>query len=77
MDFASKHIGFVLASYGVAFVLLGVLIGAVILRMRAVRKRLAELEAQGASRRAPAATSLNRGAVETTGAPLVEGREAS
>ncbi len=54
MDLAAKHIGFVLASYAVATILLGALIATIIMRARRVRRRLAELEAAGARRRAAA-----------------------
>ena len=52
MDLAAKHVGFVLASYGVAALLIGGLILAILIRARGVRRRLAELEAAGAKRRA-------------------------
>ncbi len=74
MDFAAKHIGFVLASYGVATVLLLGLIVALLLRMRGVRRRLTELEAQGAGRRRRAATAGNPRAQAATVEPS---REAS
>ncbi len=74
MDFAAKHIGYVLASYGVAFVLLAMLIGIILVRMRMVKKRLAELEAQGASRRAPARTAGT--GQKPARVELVEGHEA-
>ena len=51
MDFAARHAGFVIASYGVAFVLVGGLIAATLIRYRAVRRRLEELERLGALRR--------------------------
>ncbi len=51
MDFAARHAGFVIASYAVAFVLVGGLIAATLIRYRAVRRRLEELERLGAPRR--------------------------
>ncbi|GEM_PF-7058422 len=54
MDLAAKHIGFVLASYAVAFTLLALLVVLLLLRMRTVRRRLRVLEEQGARRRAAA-----------------------
>jgi len=51
MDFAAKHIGFVLASYGAAFLLIGGLVVLTAIRYRAVRRRLRELEQLGAPRR--------------------------
>ena len=60
MDLSAKHVGFVLASYAVAFTLLTVLVGAILVRMRHVRRRLAALEAEGASRRAAASPAPAR-----------------
>ena len=55
MDMSAKFVGYVLAAYAVAFVLLAALVAGILLRMRRVRRRLAALEAQGARRRkAPA-----------------------
>ncbi len=51
MDFAARHAGFVIASYAVAFVLVGGLVTATLIRYRAVRRRLEELERLGAPRR--------------------------
>ncbi len=51
MDFAARHVGFVLASYGAAFLLLGGLVVFTLVRYRAVRRRLQELERLGAPRR--------------------------
>ena len=51
MDFAARHAGFVIASYAVAFVLVGGLIATTLIRYRAVRRRLEELERLGAPRR--------------------------
>ena len=56
MDMAAKHVGFVLAAYGVAGVVISGLIIGEWLRARAVRRRLTELERLGAPRRARAAT---------------------
>lgn len=78
MDLAARHIGFVLASYAVAFVLLAGLIIAFIARMRAVRRRLAALEAQGARRRkaaAPRQSEKPQGAAQANVAD--SGQEAS
>jgi len=55
MDFAARHIGFVIAAYAAAFLLVGGLIIAEWLRARAIRRRLAELERLGAPRRRQAA----------------------
>ena len=55
MDMSAKFVGYVLAAYAVAFVLLAVLVGGIVLRMRRVRRQLAMLEAQGARRRKAAA----------------------
>ena len=74
MDFAAKHIGFVLASYAVAAVLLLGLVAALLLRMRNVRRRLAELEAQGAARRRKAAMPKTRDREALT---VKHGQEAS
>jgi heme exporter protein D len=51
MDFANPHVGFVVASYAITFVVLGGLIGWVIARGRSLDRRLARLEAEGAPRR--------------------------
>ena len=52
MDMSAKFVGYVLAAYAVAFILLAVLIGSIFARMRLVRKRLAGLEGEAAARRA-------------------------
>ncbi len=54
MDMAARHAGFVIASYGVSLALLGGLVIAIVMRARAVRRRLEELERLGAPRRAAA-----------------------
>jgi heme exporter protein CcmD len=59
MDLAAKHVGFVLASYAVAFVAIGGLIAAVWLRARRVSRRLEELERLGAPRRRRMAQTQN------------------
>jgi heme exporter protein CcmD len=51
LDFAAPHIGFVLASYGLALAALAALTAAVWLRHRRTARQLAELEASGAPRR--------------------------
>jgi len=51
MDFSAPHVGFVLASYALAFILLGALVVSIWMRARRVRKRLQELERLGAPRR--------------------------
>ena len=67
MDLTAKHIGFVLAAYAVASVLLAVLVGGIVWRMRMVRRRLAMLEAQGAARRkAPARPAAASARMATT-----------
>ncbi len=74
MDLAAKHIGFVLSAYAVAFVLLTVLIGGIVLRMRLVRRRLAALEEEGAARRAaPARPAVASGRMVSA----EQGQEAS
>jgi heme exporter protein CcmD len=57
MDMAAKHVGFVLAAYGVAGVVIAGLIISEWLRARAVRRRLEELERLGAPRRKKAAVA--------------------
>ncbi len=57
MDLAAKHVGFVLASYAVAFLAIGGLILAIWLRARLVRHRLEELERLGAPRRRQVVTA--------------------
>ena len=80
MDLSAKHVGFVLSAYAVAFTLLAVLIGAIVMRMRLVRRRLAALEAEGAVRRAAPARPAVAGA-EMSGdvnmASAEQGQEAS
>ena len=66
MDMAAKHIGFVLAAYGVAGVVITGLIIGEWLRARAVRRRLAELERLGAPRRARAAAPASEPGKEQT-----------
>ena len=55
MNFAADHIGFVLAAYGITFVVLAGLIAMVLVDLRAQRAALAELEgkSEGRRRRAP------------------------
>ena len=57
MDLSAKHVGFVVAAYAVAFVLLAALIAGIVVRMRLVQRRLTTLEAQGARRRKIAPSS--------------------
>lgn len=45
------HAGFILAAYGVALLVLFVLIGWIALDYRSQRRRVAELESQGITRR--------------------------
>ena len=71
MDLAARHIGFVLASYAVAFVLLSGLIVFLVVRMRAVKRRLAALEAQGARRRRAARANAINAAEAADGGPAV------
>ena len=67
MDMSAKFVGYVLAAYAVAFVLLAALIGGTLWRMRTVRRRLAMLEAQGATRRkAPARPAAASARMVTT-----------
>jgi heme exporter protein D len=52
-----NHAGFILASYGLAIVVIGALFGWVILDGRAQARRLAELEARGVHRRSQSRTA--------------------
>lgn len=61
MDMAARHVGFVIASYGVTLLLLAALIAAIMVRARAVRRRLEELERLGAPRRRAAADKSTEG----------------
>jgi len=54
---SANHIGFVIASYAAAIVLIGALIGWVMLDYRAQRRALADLEMRGLTRRSAAAPS--------------------
>ncbi len=51
------HASFILAAYGVALLVLIVLIGWIVLDYRAQRRRVAELESQGVTRRSVQAQS--------------------
>jgi heme exporter protein D len=51
------HASFILAAYGVAVLVLIVLIGWIVLDYRAQRRRVAELESQGITRRSVQANS--------------------
>ena len=51
MDLSAKHTGFVLASYAISVLVLGILIAATIIRERRTRVKLARLEKAGAGRR--------------------------
>ena len=51
------HASFILAAYGVALLVLIVLIGWIVLDYRAQRRRVAELESQGVTRRSVQARS--------------------
>lgn len=55
MDFTNPHVGFVVASYAITFVVLGGLIAWVLTRARRLGRRLGRLEAEGAPRRRRAA----------------------
>ncbi len=46
-----NHLGFVLASYGIAFVVLAITIGWILLDQRLQKRELQRLEAQGLRRR--------------------------
>ena len=66
MDFTARHIGFVLAAYGIALALIAAMALATVMRYRAVKRRLEELERLGAPRRrkaapAPSADSTSSG----------------
>jgi len=52
------HADFILAAYGVALLVLIVLIGWIALDYRAQRRRVAELESQGVTRRSVQARTL-------------------
>ncbi|HHI82081.1 MAG TPA: heme exporter protein CcmD [Rhizobiales bacterium] len=51
MDLSAKHTGFVLASYAISALVLGILIAATIMRERRTRVKLSRLEKTGARRR--------------------------
>lgn len=51
MDFAAKHIGFVIAAYGLTFLCLGVLIAALLVKDRRLRAEAGRLEAERRSSR--------------------------
>jgi heme exporter protein D len=51
------HASFILAAYGVALLVLIVLIGWIVLDYRAQRRRVSELESQGVTRRSVQARS--------------------
>jgi len=57
IDFSADHIGFVIASYAVTFVVLGALLAWTLARARAVSHRLEALERDGAARRRPSSTA--------------------
>ncbi len=46
-----NHLGFVLASYGIAFVVLAIAIGWILIDQRLQKRELQRLEAQGLRRR--------------------------
>lgn len=51
MDFSAPHMGFVISSYAVTFVVLGALALWVFSRARSVTRRLKQLDDEGAERR--------------------------
>jgi heme exporter protein CcmD len=51
MDFSAPHMGFVISSYAVTFVVLGALALWVFSRARSVTRRLKQLDDEGAQRR--------------------------
>ena len=51
MDLSAPHIGFVISSYAVTFVVLGALAMWVFSRARSVTRRLKQLDDEGAERR--------------------------
>ncbi len=51
MDFSADHIGFVLASYVLTFVVLGGVLAWTFLRARAVSQRLSVIDRDGSHRR--------------------------
>lgn len=52
MDLSANHLGYVFASYGVSAVVLAILVIAVILRDRRLRRKVEALEKEGRGRRA-------------------------
>jgi heme exporter protein D len=54
---AANHMGFIVASYAAAVTIVGVLIAWVTLNYRAQRRRLADLEMRGVTRRSAPARS--------------------
>jgi heme exporter protein D len=59
------HAGFILAAYGIALLVLIVLIGWIALDYRLQRRRVAELESQGITRRSVQAKTPAKTATET------------
>lgn len=51
MDFSAPHMGFVISSYAITFVVLGMLALWIFARARSVARRLRQLEDEGAERR--------------------------
>jgi len=51
MDFAAKHVGFVLACYGISFAVLVIMSFAVVMRSKRLDKQLARLEKTRAKRK--------------------------
>jgi heme exporter protein D len=59
-----NHIGFIVAAYAAAIVVVGALIAWVLLDYRAQRRALADLEARGFSRRSGTASAPSKRAIE-------------
>jgi heme exporter protein CcmD len=51
MDWSAPHAGYVAAAYGLSFVILTALVLYIVMRDRANRRRVDDLEARGAPRR--------------------------
>lgn len=51
MDFSAPHMGFVISSYAITFLVLGALALCIFARERSVARRLKQLDDEGAKRR--------------------------
>ncbi len=68
---AINHLGFIVAAYAAAIVVVGALVGWVVLDYRAQRRTLADLERRGFSRRSGSASAR----AEEAEPPLAQARE--